>query len=428
VLALLAGATGNVHGQELSQGIASWAEATVGRSSVRWAGQRVAAPAPTARPTSMAALDSESWPLRVHITGAVSSARLALARDVLARAEGTYALLQESGLFVPRAASSPGHPLRRDLYLVERDLSAAMRDDTEVVSDLDAASAFALLALRTPASMRDACLAQALIEAELLEADPAESEVVRGASARYFAALLSGETCPPATPQSALTHSEQGVLHDAEKLAGWLAALAARQDHNRGVFLANMWQFARQQTWEGSGLRGSPDLFEAIAKALELGHDKLEEIAGGLANQRALGAFTGSPDQDRERVRFSQLPAHRPPSPALAVLDSNYQLIDLEGARPGTQLTIWARGEYGVRWVLSATRLDREGRPLGTVDAPVHKNPDTELTLALDGETRFVLASVTNLGSGLPDPDLAALPELARSVRLIIAVADSSAR
>jgi hypothetical protein len=214
------------------------------------------------------------------------------------------------------------------------------------------------------------------------------------------------------------------VLHDADQLAHWFHALGARQDRNRGVFMENMWQFARQLTWEGSGLRGSPDLFEAIAKALELSQDKLEEIAGQLSNESALDALSGSPAEQTQRTLFSQLPAHLPASAPLDVLDSSAQLIDLEGARPGTRLTIWARGEFGVRWALSATRLDARGRVLATVNAPVHKNPDTELTLELDADTHFVLASATNLGSGLPDPDLATRPQNVRAVRLIVARAD----
>jgi hypothetical protein len=411
-------------GQDLSQGIASWAEATVGRSSVRWVGQRVAVPLPTARPASLATLDSELWPLRVHISEGLSPARWLLARDVLLRAERSYALFQASGLLSARAEPAPGHSMRRDLYLVERDVTGAARDDTEVVSDLDASLSFAMLDARTLASARDACVAQALLEAELLELDPAESEVVRKASARYFAWLVSGDSCPPAQAASSLTHDAQGVLHDPEELARWFRALGARQDRNRGVFMENMWQFARQHTWEGSGLRGSPDLFEAIAKALSLSHDKLEEVSGELANDSALAAFTGALERDPRRVAFSGLPAHLPASAALDVLDTSYQLIDLEGARPGARLTIWARGEYGVRWVLSATLLDRDGRALGTVNAPVHKHPETELTLELTGESHFVLASVTNMGNGLPDPDLARAPELARSTRLIIARAN----
>jgi hypothetical protein len=182
-----------------------------------------------------------------------------------------------------------------------------------------------------------------------------------------------------------------------------------------------LWHFARQRTWEGSGLRGSPDLFEALAKALELGQERFELSVGELVNASALAQCAGDPFQDGGRLRFSRLPAHLPPSAPLGVMDTSYQLLDLEGTRAGTRVTIWARGEYGVRWVLAATRLAADGHALGTVQAPVHKNPDTELTLELDPETHAVLVSVTNLGNGLPDPDLPPTPEHTRSTHLIIA-------
>lgn len=416
---MLAGEAPQARAQELSQGIAAWAEATVGKSSVRWVGQRVAAPEPTARPASVAGLDSELWPLRVQLTGALTPARLALARELLARAEQVHALLAASGLFAP--SSSLGEAMRRDLYLVDAGASGAACDDTELVSDLDGASAYAWVATRTPAALRTSCVAEALIEAHLLELDPAEDATLRKASARYFARLVSGEACSERDAPAELTRDETTVLRDPDKLARWLGALSARQDHNRGVFLENMWQFARQKTWEGSGLRGSPDLFEAIAKALELSHDKLEEIAGELANRAALAAPFVELTAQRSRVAWSRLPAHLPASAPLAVLDTSYQWIDLEAPRPGERLTIWSRGEYGVRWVLSATRLDAAGRILGTVNAPVHKSPDGELMLELDGATRYVLASVTNLSNGLPDADLEPRPEFARSVRMIVA-------
>jgi hypothetical protein len=408
--------------QDLAQGIAAWAEATVGKSSVRWVGQRVLFPEPTARPASTGTLVSQLWPLRVHLTNAPSAVRMSQGRQVLAHAEQAYALLEASGLFALRGDVSPGHSIWRDLYLVEGERSRAALDDTQVVSDLDAGAAFALFDPRTPRELGDACLSEVLVTAELLELDPAESPSLRGASARYVSELITGETCADAPGSTSLTHSEQGVLQDVDKLAGWLSALGARQDQNRGLFIHSMWHFARQKTWEGSGLRGSPDLFEAIAKALEFQHEKLEQIGGEIANASALRAFSGELSSERARVRFSALPAHLVASPALGVLDSHLQLIDLEGARPGAQLTIWSRGEFGVRWALSATRLDERGRSLATVNAPVHKNPDTELTLELDAATRFVLASVTNMGSGLPDADVVPAPALARSARLIVAV------
>jgi hypothetical protein len=190
-------------------------------------------------------------------------------------------------------------------------------------------------------------------------------------------------------------------------------------DQNRGAFVQNMWHFARQRTWEGRGLRGSPDLIEAVAKALELSHTKLEEIAGELANQRALEC-EGEVLRSAARVTWSALPVHMPPiAPPLAPLDSAFLLVDLSTSKPGQQLRVWSRGEVGPRWVLSATRLDAHGRALASINAPVRKYPDSELLVELDASTRFVLVSVTNLANGLPDPDLPST-HLERSVRLIV--------
>ena len=118
-------------------------------------------------------------------------------------------------------------------------------------------------------------------------------------------------------------------------------------------------------------------------------------------------------------MRFSALPLHLAASPPLGPLDSTFQLVDLEGTRPGRRLIVWSRGEAGVRWALSGSRLDSHGRLLSTVSAPVRKSPDAELYLELDAETRFVLIAVTNVAQGVPDPD--GDPErFRRSTRLIL--------
>jgi hypothetical protein len=171
------------------------------------------------------------------------------------------------------------------------------------------------------------------------------------------------------------------------------------------VFLENMWQFARQLTWQGDGLRGSPDVIEASAKALELGHERLEEVAAGLAASAALRALPPGPIPVTQAVRYSALPAHLAPSAPLWALDASLRLIDLEQPRAGERLTIWARGEAGVRWALGATRLAADGRVLAQQIAPVLKVPDTELQLELDAETRFVLVAVVNMGPGIPDAE-----------------------
>jgi hypothetical protein len=394
--------------QSLIEGVDGWAEAVASGSNRKWAGQRVAAPAATPRPLALGRLDSLSIPLSVHVTSPAQAER---AGEVLRSAESAYALLSAAGLFEARGDGGQGGTWNRDLYLIdaapehpgEAPESGARIDATQPVGALDGARAFALLDARIPSEQLLPCTAQALIEAELFELDPAESAALREGSAAYFAWLASGASCAgeAALPQ---VHT-YALLNDPAAFFAFLRALGARMDHNRGGFVHAAWHFARQRTWEGAGLRGSPDLLEAIAKRLELEHTKLEELAGELANARALES-TGEALASAPRVTWSALPAHLPPTPALAPLDSAFVLIDLEQGRARQQLRVWSRGEIGPRWVLTATRLDALGHALASVNAPVRKIPDGELRVELDARTRFVLVSITNLASGVPDPDL----------------------
>lgn len=417
---LALGAPALARAQSRIEGVEGWAEAVVGRSASKWSGQRVAFPEPSPRPPSLGRLDSLSVPLSVHVSAPAQAPR---APEVLRSAETAYALLAAAGLFEAHGDGGQGGTWNRDLYLVdaapeqpaEAPRSGARLDATHPVGAVDGARAFALLDARVPGERLLACTAQALAEAELLELDPAEAAVVREGSAAYFAWLASGQTC--AGDAEGLAPAQRGVLRDPGAFFAFLRALGARLDRNRGGFVQSMWHFARQRTWEGADLRGSPDLLEAIARHLELQQTKLEEVAGELANGRAL-------EQPRDlmesapRVAWSALPAHRPPV-ALAPLDSDFLLIDLEQPRAGQRLRVWSRGEIGPRWVLTATRLDALGNSLASVNAPVRRIPDAELHVELDAHTRYVLVSITNLAGGVPDPDLPS-GALERGVRLIV--------
>jgi hypothetical protein len=408
LLAWLLGAPGAAAGQSGIEGVDGWAEAVVGRSTSKWAGQRVEFPLASPRPATLGRLDSLSIPLSVHVTAGAQAER---AREVLRNAEAAYALLAGAGLFAAHGDGGQAGTWNRDLYLVdaapEQDGTAppsgARLDATEPAFGVDGARAFALLDARVPSARLLACTAQALVEAELYELDPAEAAVVREGSAAYFAWLATGESCAGET--DLVQTRTRGLLRDPAAFFAFLRALGARMDHNQGGFVQSMWHFARQRTWEGTGLRGSPDLLEAIARRFELEHTKLEEVAGELANWRALER-PGEALESAPRVAFGALPAHLPPSPALGPLDSAFLLIDLEQPRPGQQLRVWSRGEVGPRWVLTATRLDALGSALSSVNAPVRKYPESELHMELDARTRFVLVSITNLAGGVPDPDL----------------------
>jgi hypothetical protein len=415
LLACVAGAGEPAAPQSQIEGLDGWAQAVTGGAGRKWTGQRVAFPSPSVRPPSLGRLDSLAAPLSVHAASPAGAPRV---HEVLRMAETVYALLAAAGLLEARGDGGQAGTWGRDLYLADAAFSGALLDASEPIADVDGARAFAVLDARLPRDRLLPCTAQALVEAELYELDPAEADVVRQGSAAYFAWLVSGESCE-ATERSDGERAAGAPLREAGAFFAFLRALGARMDENRGGFVQSMWHFARQRTWEGRDLRGSPDLLEAIAKSLELEHTKLEEIAGELATFRALEPES-DPLQHTPRVAWSALPIHLPPvSPALGPLDSAFRLVDLEGARPGKQLRVWSRGESGVRWVLTATRLDATGAALASVNAPVRRYPDAELQLELDAETRFVLVSITNLAGGVPDPDASRGP-LERSARLIL--------
>ncbi|HEX6241463.1 MAG TPA: hypothetical protein VFZ61_11235, partial [Polyangiales bacterium] len=303
--AVLSGAAGGALAQDVEQqekddqvipGLSEWADAVTRRSNLRWVGQRVAEPEPRAHPESSAWLDSERWPLRVHTTGTLSPASLQRARELLAAAEQALGLGAETGVFALQ------RPL--DLYLVDSPDQGAFAGTASVWSELDAREVFAQLDVRTPSSALPACSAEVLMDSILFGLDPAERSTLRSASAAYFGALVQGEGCGSEATRESLSFDQRELLGTPAALRAWLEALGAKRDRNRGVFLENMWQFARQLTWEGEGLRGSPDLIEAIAKALELNHERLEEVAAALAASAALRQLEPGPIPTAHAVRY----------------------------------------------------------------------------------------------------------------------------
>jgi hypothetical protein len=421
---------------QLSDTLTRFADSTVGLSSRKWAGPRVPFPPPRARPTSTARLDSARWPVSVHAAQGVSPARVA---QVLEAAETTLDLLYAAGFLTSFGDAGQAGTAGHDVYVLDGDVSnlpvlggtplatsltagqaqplgseaapsaRAYLDASGNFSALDGARAFAVLDARLPATKVLACTAQALIEAQLFELDPAESRGVREASAAYFATLLSGEpACDEAAPDLAAYPFRAGATTDG---ADWLARLSTREDRSRGTFLFDTWQLARQQTWEGHALRASPDLLEAIAKALELERTPFDLVAGELAEARALAL----PAAIRE-VRWDALPAFTPKSdPALAPLGSKHLRVQLGQPRPGLRLRAWARGEAGGRYTLSATRLDASGHALSRLELAPRQDPNGQLSIELDAATHAVLVSVTRVADvGLPDPDAVAADDLRR--------------
>jgi hypothetical protein len=404
---------------QLGEDLKRWADSTVGRANTKWSGPRVPFPPPVDRPESAQRLDSVPWSLSVHAGDTVPPARVV---DVLAAAEETYARLFSAGFVTSFGDAGQAHSGGRDLYVVDGnvggplqgslpaalarpgprfDVSAsAALDASGNFSALDGGRAFALLDARVPRNRLLVCTATALVEAQLLELDPAESAAMRRSSATYFARVLTGE---PACDDAETALSAYPFDADAPASgADWLFALSARQDQNRGTFLFDMWQFTRQFTWEGHDLRASPDLLESIEKALSLSRDDFALVAAELAE--AVARSRAAP----RTVHWSELPAFTPKSaPALGVLGSQQLLVLLDGPRPSARLRVFSRGEAPGRYTLSAQRLDARGNTLSRMElAPTH-DPTAQLHVELDAQTHSVLVSVTRVedDGGAPDPD-----------------------
>lgn len=384
---------------QLIDGITGWADSTIGLSTGKWRGPRVPFPTPRARPHAPVRLDSAIAPVSVH--GQAQNPREAQRLlDVLAAAEAVHALTSASGVLPVRGDAGEGGTAGRDLYVVEQtDESArAYADASGNFSALDGTRAYAVLDARLPSDRVFTCTAQALFDAALLELDPAEAEIVRRSSAAYFASLITGERgCDEGSEPEDLTRDTP--FADATSGADWLRALGAREDRNRGTFLEQMWQFARQRTWEGRDLRASPDLLEAIAKALELERVELADVASEISLQRARSG--------RGPVRglsLASLPAFLP-KVELSPLGASAVVVRMDEPQPGTRIRVWSRGEVGARYVLAAERLDREGRPLARLQASARRDPNSQLSIELDAQTHAVLVTVTQLGGGIPDLD-----------------------
>ena len=382
---------------QLIEGIEGWADATIGLSTSRWTGPRVPAPTPEPRPHAPQRLDARDVPVSVHASEHVSPARM---RAALAAAEQVHVMLSAAGFLTSFGDAGQGGTGGRDLYVTD-DAAAAARaalDAAGNLSGLDGGRAYASIDARVPADRLLACVAQALIEAQLLELDPAEALSLRRASAAYFASLLTGDAaCDDASGPWPAGASPIDLAYVAEG-ADWLRHLGARQDGGRGTFLFDMWQFARQRTWEGRDLRASPDLMEAIDKALELQHEELPLVAAQISEARLLESEGAAVE-----VRWEALPMFGS-AQAVAPLGSRFVRVRLGVPRPGARLRVWSRA-HGARFALAASRLDAGSSVRSRVEAASWHEPQSQLSVELDDATHAVLISVTSVEDGTPDFD-----------------------
>ena len=393
---------------QLEEGIKEWADATSGVTTAIWAGQRVPFPVPEARPAAAYRLESVYRPLAVQ---APEGLPVAQTEQVLSALEYAHDVLEAAGWTGDDQDAGAGGTAGRDLYLVHglEERAAAGLDAVEPFDYLDRGRAFAMLDAAVEPDRLLTCTVSAYVQARLLGLDPAEGISVRRAVGAYAGWLVTGKLGCDDSPERAVEQPWRTLMGEqsSEDGALWLALLGAARDGNRGRVVWQAAQLARQRTWEGEHLRGSPDLWEALDAILKAEgssfNDAVEDVA--VARFDARHVLPGRPPVWHE-MRYEELPARtRPAHPALQTLGSAYAIVHTPGRKAGEQLRVWMRGETRVQWSLVAVRLDAEGRERGRISAPPRRETKSFVVVDLDEQTERVLLVVTNLSHRLPDAD-----------------------
>jgi hypothetical protein len=220
-----------------------------------------------------------------------------------------------------------------------------------------------------------------------------------------------------------------GAAGDGAGGALLLSFLSARHDAVPGQFVRDVWGLASQRTWEGVGLRADPDLWSAIAAAIDRTGDRLVDNIEELA---VLRWFVGRGDRADAVLAFldgdatvpisremKRLPTRVVVSQPLSTFGSAYLIMDASTWGDERRLRAWLRGEYGVHWSFVALQLDGLGHEIRRIAAP-HSDttPRAYLPIELDDAVQTLLFVVTNLANGLPDADEADVYE--RAFELII--------
>ena len=385
--------------QSVMPGVDEMAKTITEMTTKRWVGPRVDFPAEQTRPGQ-----AELWarssraPVALHVAPSVDSAR---ANALLRALEFAHDALLTDGWTHPMPDGGLGETAAFDLYaVVGAPATEASVDARANFSYLDRASTFAIVDARLPESRLVACVTHAYASAILLALDPAESPRWRRESAAYITRQATGESCERSANQ---THARDGWLSAHTQAGQLLAALSARHDRTGSAFVRDLWDLASQRTWEGEGLRASPDLWMAIETVLRLAGDPLDNAAPDFAAQRY---FTPQAPPVEWHTKWIALPTRSPPIKPLGAYGTAYLRVHTAGHTKDAVLHTWLIGEFGVRWSITALRLDKAGAELGRVSATTTPTaPKAYLPVELDAATYAVVLVVTNLSNALPDED-----------------------
>ncbi|MEM6957020.1 MAG: hypothetical protein AAF411_11480 [Myxococcota bacterium] len=328
---------------------------------------------------------------------------------------------------------------RLDIYLSPATNGvAAFMDAENAVRYHDSALTFGVADPRTCGAGLERCVLQAVAQARLLAMLPDEGDGWHEALSAWLLWRYTGRFGAHDEDMQAQFAPRFAPVERARSHSGslLLAYVDARMGGD-GRFIREVCELARQRTWDDADYRGSPDLWQALAVALDRGGERLHSILEDAAADRAR-MMLGSPSAVLPGVApgagplaivdGAELPAHTPPGPELGPFASSFALVDLgESAREGRRLRVWLRGEYGVEWSLTAIRLGADGEDLGRLSAPPRRGDGRSyLPVEIGPETARVLVAVTNLSHRLPDADEPFDPN-GRAFRMIYDFADDLA-
>ncbi len=407
-------------------------------SNPRWTGQRVPRPDPTPRPVGASiVVRSALRPLAVHADPSV--ARVRLAEEALTALEAAHDLMRATGWSLPAPDGERGDTAGYDLYLVDLEHGAyETRADGDLpLSFEDSSAAYAVVDPDVDSTLFAACVTQAYVDASLLGTDPAEAPQWRRATSAWLAWMITGrfgcdedevgramaEPWRAPIPDRSAHEGAEGGTDDGQPIDGaggaaWLALLDAYHGGGTGSFVREAWQFARQRTWEGHDLRGSPDLFQVMRAMFPNEAEKLEDVVEALSLSRWLAGTPAAPSHALRAIPQLAAPAAKGPlawdslprsmrfdDTPIRSFGTGYVLVDTRGAAPHANLRVWLRGEYGTTWSLVGARMDAGGHVLSQLSTPPRRLPRSYVVIELLEATDHVLLAVTNLAPRLPDAD-----------------------
>lgn len=398
-----------------------------------WKGQIVATPPRRVRPAEGSQrLVSLEFPVQVHARRNAGS-RAQVALDAL---EDAYVALRAQGWPLPVPDADLGASAAFDLYLVPgvECASEAAVDEQRALSDFDAALTYAIVSEDVRGPRLAACVHSAFAQATARALEPAESASIVRATGEYAAYRETGAPgCDDSmiAGQGAPEHSMLGADRAAAGSGAlFLAMLSERHDAGSGEFVRALWELARQHSKglvSDDRLRGSPDVWEVLARVLESsGEQWTDAIAdfgtarffAGDARRRAAASFRVFAELPSDGavplladVDGAQLPKHvrTAADGGIEPLGSAYVRVRLSGedrcAAGRCELRVWLRGETGPEWSLTAVQIGAEGAELGRTRAPARKVPESYLPVLVSSATREVILIATHLPRALPDAD-----------------------